>query len=100
MKRISSESSEFDFIGMANDNLDEFFRAIDEINKRDKHCFAVTGDGFEFLHSLLGNKAYEYSVKEFLKRTIVFSRMKPHNKSQLILYLRGEDHFVLMTGGY
>jgi len=98
LKMIGVDES-LDYNGFGKDNLDNFFKAVETINKNEKMCFAVTGESFEFLQELLMNKIYEGLIKEFLKKTIVYSRMKPHNKSQLILYLRGENHFVLMTGG-
>ena len=96
---LVSIDESLDYNGFGNDNLDDFFKTVETIKKIEKMCFAVTGESFEFLQGLLMNKIYEGLIKEFLKKTIVYSRMKPHNKSQLILYLRGENHFVLMTGG-
>lgn len=64
-----------------------------------KNCFALTGESFEFLLGLLDREFYMEQAREIFKKTRIFSRMKPHNKSQLILLLRENDHFVMMTGG-
>lgn len=82
-------------------NLDNIEVLLDFIETLDeKNCFAVTGESFEFLYDLLNKeRPYERKIRQFLTRTVIFSRMKPHNKSQLILFLREEDHFVMMTGG-
>jgi len=81
------------------ENLDIFFKGIEEMLKEKNNCFALTGDSFEFLQGLLNKPECEKNIKSLFNRTIVFARMKPHNKSQLIVHLRSEKHFVLMTGG-
>ena len=98
ISNVKLDESE-EFSGIGSGELDNFFNAITEYNK-ENNCYAVTGDSFEFLMSLVTHDKYQKIVTEMLNRTIVFSRMKPHNKSQLIVYLRSfDERFVLMTGG-
>lgn len=92
---LNSIDKEAECQGIDIDHMDNFFDTLSEING----IYAVTGESFEFLHKLINDQIYQRKIKEFFKRTLVYSRMKPHNKSQLILLLKAEDNFVLMTGG-